>query len=408
MALPSSAKPRPSREALMRLVQPLAHRCVRALARTRVEPHHVVLAHSAVGLAGAWLLAGEGAGRLLAAAALLQVKTLLDNVDGGLARATGRVTLLGRYLDTLMDLLVNVALFAALTRHGPSWAAWTALVTLTLVLSTEYNAMRRHLEEHGEAPDAAPPPGRAAGRDRPAGGRLPRRARAAGPPAPGARRAPLRARGGRAVGGGRQRHAAALGRPLLGRRAREPGPEHAAARPRPVRRAGEAVRFRRVGPAAAPVRDVRPALARVALPPRRGRRMSPAAAPPAAGRPVALVTGSAVGIGRAVLLALAADGYDVAVHYRSSAAEAEAVAAEARALGATPALLRADVTVEREAAGLVEAAHARFGRLDVLVNNVGEYHNGPLAELGSDVWHQIIASNLHSTFYICQRALPFL
>lgn len=122
----------------MRLVQPLAHRCVRALARTRVEPHHVVLAHSAVGLAGAWLLAGEGAGRLLAAAALLQVKTLLDNVDGGLARATGRVTLLGRYLDTLMDLLVNVALFAALTRHGPSWAAWTALVTLTLVLSTEY------------------------------------------------------------------------------------------------------------------------------------------------------------------------------------------------------------------------------------------------------------------------------
>jgi len=143
----------------MRLVQPLAHRCVRALARTRVEPHHVVLAHSAVGLAGAWLLAGEGAGRLLAAAALLQVKTLLDNVDGGLARATGRVTLLGRYLDTLMDLLVNVALFAALTRHGPSWAAWTALVTLTLVLSTEYNAMRRHLEEHGEAPDAAPPPG---------------------------------------------------------------------------------------------------------------------------------------------------------------------------------------------------------------------------------------------------------
>jgi len=136
--------------------------------------------------------------------------------------------------------------------------------------------------------------------------------------------------------------------------------------------------------------------------------MSPAAAPPAAGRPVALVTGSAVGIGRAVLLALAADGYDVAVHYRSSAAEAEAVAAEARALGATPALLRADVTVEREAAGLVEAAHARFGRLDVLVNNVGDYHNGPLAELGSDVWHQIIASNLHSTFYTCQRALPFL
>lgn len=122
----------------------------------------------------------------------------------------------------------------------------------------------------------------------------------------------------------------------------------------------------------------------------------------------ALVTGSAKGVGRAVLLALAQDGYDVAVHYRHSEAEALAVAAEARALGVNAVALAADVTLEAEARALVDDTHAVFGRLDVLVNNVGDYHNGPLFELSSERWHEIIASNLHSTFYTCQRALPYL
>lgn len=144
----------------MRVVQPLADACVARLARTRVAPHELVLIHSAIGLLAAWLLAGESRAALLAAALLLQLKTLLDNVDGGLARATGRVTEMGRYLDTLMDLLVNVALFWALARHGPAWPAWLALLGLTLVLSAEFNAMRRHLEEHGApAVGEAPPPG---------------------------------------------------------------------------------------------------------------------------------------------------------------------------------------------------------------------------------------------------------
>ncbi len=143
----------------MHLVQPLARRCVLRLARTRVQPHHVVLAHTLIGLAAAWLLSGDGSARLLAAALLLQVKTLLDNVDGGLARATGRVTELGRYLDTSMDLVVNVALFFALARHGDPTMAFAALLALTLVLSAEFNAMRRHLEEHGAEEPAAAPPG---------------------------------------------------------------------------------------------------------------------------------------------------------------------------------------------------------------------------------------------------------
>lgn len=125
-------------------------------------------------------------------------------------------------------------------------------------------------------------------------------------------------------------------------------------------------------------------------------------------RRAALVTGSAVGIGRAILLALARTGYDVVVHYRRSKDAAEEVAQEARSHGVDAVALAADVTVEAEARGLVDAAHEAFGRLDVLVNNVGDYHHGPLHELSSDTWHEMFASNLHSTFYACQQALPYL
>jgi NAD(P)-dependent dehydrogenase (short-subunit alcohol dehydrogenase family) len=129
--------------------------------------------------------------------------------------------------------------------------------------------------------------------------------------------------------------------------------------------------------------------------------------PAAAGR-AALVTGSARGIGRRLLLSLAASGHDVAVHYRSSREAAEAVADEARALGVEAAVVRADVTDEAEARALVDAAAERFGGLDVVVNNVGNYHKGPLDELTSDAWREMLDSNLTSTFYVCQRAAPIL
>lgn len=125
-------------------------------------------------------------------------------------------------------------------------------------------------------------------------------------------------------------------------------------------------------------------------------------------RPAALVTGSAKGIGRAVVLTLAEAGYDVVVHYRSSRGEAEAVARLAREAGAEALVERADVGREDEARALVDAAVRRYGRLDVLVNNVGNYHHGPLEELESADWHEMMASNLHATFYTCQQAVPHL
>ncbi|MFO7544471.1 MAG: CDP-alcohol phosphatidyltransferase family protein [Trueperaceae bacterium] len=155
-----AAKPRPRHEVLMRVVQPLADRGVAWLARTPVDPQHVVLAHTIIGFAAATLLAREALVPWVGAAVLLQGKTLLDNMDGGLARTTGRVTEMGRYLDTVMDLLVNVALFAALATHGPPLLAWSAFVVLTLVLSADHNAERRYREEHGGTMQQSPaPPG---------------------------------------------------------------------------------------------------------------------------------------------------------------------------------------------------------------------------------------------------------
>lgn len=159
-----AAKPRPRRELVMIAVQPLATLGVRALARLGVPPAAVVVTHAALGLAAALLVAAGGPGRWLAAAVMLLLKTLLDNMDGGLARATGRVTRLGRYLDTGLDLVVNAALFAALARHGPTAAALAGFAALTLLLSLDHNVERLYRRERG-AP--TPPPDLPRGGPRP-------------------------------------------------------------------------------------------------------------------------------------------------------------------------------------------------------------------------------------------------
>ena len=115
--------------------RPLAHLVVLALAPLRVPPPVVVLAAAATGVAAAVEL---GRGELVAAALLVQLKTVLDNADGQLARLTGRVSDFGRYLDSECDLLVNAALFAAL---GTPWAL-LGFVLLTLILSTNFNVER--------------------------------------------------------------------------------------------------------------------------------------------------------------------------------------------------------------------------------------------------------------------------
>jgi phosphatidylglycerophosphate synthase len=128
--------------------RPLAHPLVLALARLRVPPPAVVLAAGAAGIAGAVELSR---GSFLLAAGLIQLKTLLDNADGQLARLTGQTSAFGRYLDSEVDLLVNAVIFAAIGRHaGQPLAGLVGLVALTSVLSLNFNAARLSRAESAE------------------------------------------------------------------------------------------------------------------------------------------------------------------------------------------------------------------------------------------------------------------
>jgi phosphatidylglycerophosphate synthase len=132
---------------------PLANGLARLLLRLRIPPPTVVLANAVAGLFAALAL---GRGALVAAALLLQLKTLLDGADGQLARLSGRVSLLGRYLDTEADLAVNVVLFVTLgALTGEPWLAAAAFVALTLVLSVDFNVAQLYREARSSP--VAPP-----------------------------------------------------------------------------------------------------------------------------------------------------------------------------------------------------------------------------------------------------------
>ena len=154
----ASDKERPASELVVSAFYgPLAHRLALVLLPLRIPPPVVVLAAGATGLvAGAFLAAAS----FVAAALLLQLKTLLDNADGRLARLSGRVTLLGRYLDTESDTALNLVLFAALGAvTDRPWLALAAFCVLTLVLSVDFNLAHLYREVRGGEPDVVPASG---------------------------------------------------------------------------------------------------------------------------------------------------------------------------------------------------------------------------------------------------------
>jgi len=136
-----SRKQTSTRELVVEAIyRPVAHLIVLALLPLRVPPPAVVLANFAAGLAAAVAVTR---GEYALAAGLLVLKTVLDGADGALARASGRVTAVGRYLDSECDLVVNAALFGALgyLTHRPLLAA-AAFLASTIVLSLNYNLRR--------------------------------------------------------------------------------------------------------------------------------------------------------------------------------------------------------------------------------------------------------------------------
>ncbi len=128
---------------------------------------------------------------------------------------------------------------------------------------------------------------------------------------------------------------------------------------------------------------------------------------PLAGK-VALVTGAARRIGRAIALSLAADGAAIVVHVRSSEAEARAVAAEVERMGGRSLVCLADITEEAAVARMMAEIEARFGRLDILVNNAAIRAQAPFLEMSLAEWRAITGTILDGTFIVSSAALRLM
>ncbi len=124
---------------------------------------------------------------------------------------------------------------------------------------------------------------------------------------------------------------------------------------------------------------------------------------------VALISGAAVGIGRACALALGQAGAAIGLHYHSSKAAAESLMAELTAKNIKAILLPADLTDEDQANTTVDKLVTEFGRLDILVNNSGGLvKRAKIEETTLENWHKSLDINLTSAFLLTKRAIPHL
>ena len=122
----------------------------------------------------------------------------------------------------------------------------------------------------------------------------------------------------------------------------------------------------------------------------------------------ALVTGAGQRVGQAIALALGAEGMHVAVHYRESRAGAEQTASEIRKLGGSAVTLAADLSDREAARGLVDAALAQRGSLDLVVASAASFERVALAEVDDAAWDRSLSLNLASPFALVQHAVPAL
>lgn len=121
-------------------------------------------------------------------------------------------------------------------------------------------------------------------------------------------------------------------------------------------------------------------------------------------RKVAVVTGAARGIGRAVALQLAQDGFDLVLNYRGEQGPIDELGAEIDAAGGRSHAIRADVTNADEVAALVEGTIATFGQVDVLVNNAGITRDTLIMRMSEEDWDAVLTTNLKGAF-LCSKAV---
>ncbi len=121
---------------------------------------------------------------------------------------------------------------------------------------------------------------------------------------------------------------------------------------------------------------------------------------------VALVTGGGRGIGRAVSLALARAGCDVAVNYRERRDDAHSAVREIQKLGPRATAIQADVSRAADVTQLVRAAESELGPIEILVNNAGKIHIQSVDQMTEESWNDMLTSNLTSCFLVTQAVLP--
>src|ERR1700730_10343692 len=123
---------------------------------------------------------------------------------------------------------------------------------------------------------------------------------------------------------------------------------------------------------------------------------------------VALVTGGSKRIGRSIALRLASDGADIIINYDSSKSEADYLVSELKGQGRRALAVQADVSQRADVQKLFAATENEFGRLDILVNNVGMFFAAKFEELTEEQWDHIMNVNLKSQFLCAQSAAPIM
>lgn len=123
---------------------------------------------------------------------------------------------------------------------------------------------------------------------------------------------------------------------------------------------------------------------------------------------IALVTGGAHRLGRAIALALAATGAHVAIHYHSSPEKAQTTLAELQALGVEAMMIAGDLAEHSAAERIVDEVLQHWGRLDILVNNAGIWGPTPIGTVTAERWDELLNTNLRGAFFVSQRAADAL
>jgi len=121
---------------------------------------------------------------------------------------------------------------------------------------------------------------------------------------------------------------------------------------------------------------------------------------------IALVTGGTRGIGRAIVLDLAANGADVALNYRQSADLAQELAETVRGMGRRAVIVQADVSSFADAQAMVQKVLDEFSRLDILVNNAGVNWDGVVWKMTEEQWDRVIEVDLKGTFNYTRAVAP--